>query len=234
MKSALLLLGRRVLHRGQRAALRQVFTELTIACYHQKGLWRMRRKSLFNPEMLNLGSGPVRKAGFLNVDLFPGGDLTLDLRRGLPFASNCCQIIFSEHFFEHLDYPETVTLLLAECLRVLRPGGVLSFSVPDTEWPLIDYPKGAKAPYFRACSENSWHPANCKTRLEHINYHFRQHGQHLFAYDEETAHKVLKAAGFVKIAKRDYQPDLDSEHRQIGSLFMYATKPISGTVYTST
>jgi hypothetical protein len=51
-------------------------------------------------------------------------------------------------------------------------------------------------------------------------YHFRQHGEHLFAYDEETAHKVLKAAGFVKIGKRDYQPNLDSPHRRIGSLFM--------------
>ena len=29
--------------------------------------------------------------------MFPGGDLTLDLRRGLPFESNCCEEIFSEH-----------------------------------------------------------------------------------------------------------------------------------------
>jgi predicted SAM-dependent methyltransferase len=231
MKSALLSLGRKVLHPSQRVAVRQVYTEVMISYYHRRGLWQIRRKSLFNPEMLHLGSGPIRKAGFLNVDLFPGGDLTLDLRRGLPFASNCCRMIFSEHFLEHLGYPETIILLLVECLRVLRPGGVLMFSVPDTEWPLKDYADGSNAPYFQACSQYSWHPADCTTRLEHINYHFRQHGQHLFAYDEETAHKVLKASGFVNIIKRDYQLGLDSEHRRIGSLFMSATKPLPAAVH---
>jgi predicted SAM-dependent methyltransferase len=174
------------------------------------------------------------KSGFLNIDLFPGGDLTLDLRKGLPLQSNCCEIIFSEHFFEHIDYPEPISYLFGECLRVLRPGGVLTFSVPDTEWPLIDYQHGIDAPYFQTCAENQWHPPYCTTRLEHINYHFRQFGQHLFAYDEETARKVLEAAGFVEVAKRNYQNDLDSPHRRIGSLFMSATKPVSETVYTST
>jgi predicted SAM-dependent methyltransferase len=213
-----------MLHQGQRAALRHLVTELKISYYHQKGLSQIRRKSLLRPERLNLGCGPVRKGGFLNVDLFPGGDLTLDLRRGLPFGSNCCQLIFSEHFFEHLDYPEPIKFLFTECFRVLQPGGVLTFSVPDTEWPLIDYPKGAEAPYFQACSQHAWHPVNCTTRMEHVNFHFRQNGQHLFAYDEETARKVLQSAGFADITKRGYQPDLDSEHRRVGSLFLSAKK----------
>jgi predicted SAM-dependent methyltransferase len=137
-------------------------------------------------------------------------------------------MIFSEHFFEHIDYPEPVCYLLRECLRVLRPGSVLRLSVPDTEWPLHDYRDGPKAPYFLACKENSdswWHPSYCTTRLEHINFHFRQDGQHRFAYDEETLSKVLDLAGFAEIKRVDFDPELDSEHRRVGSLIISARKP---------
>jgi len=103
-------------------------------------------------------------------------------------------------------------------------GGVLVFSVPDTEWPLSDYREGADASYFKACRENSWHPKWCMTRLEHINYHFRQGTEHRFAYDLETAVKILTAAGFVDVRQRKYDPTLDSEHRRIGSLFICARK----------
>ena len=224
MKALLLDVARGCLLPPQRAAVRHLVSELKISYYHRKGLARVRRRSLSRPAKLNLGAGDLCKDGFLNVDLFPGGDLTLDLRRGLPFESNCCELIFSEHFFEHIDYPEPISHLFRECLRVLRPGGVLSFSVPGTEWPIVDYPLGPEAPYFVACREHAWHP-NCTTRMEHINYHFRQHGQHLFAYDEETARKLLESVGFSSVAKRDYILGLDSERRRVGSLFMNSMKP---------
>ncbi len=63
------------------------------------------------------------------------------------------------------------------------------------------------------------------TRLEHINYHFRQGTEHRFAYDFETAEKVLRTAGFVEVRERAYDPSLDSKHREVGSLFMSAQKP---------
>ena len=90
----------------------------------------------------------------MNVDVFPGGDLTLDLRRNLPFESNCCEQIFSEHCIEHFDYPDAVSHLLQECLRILKPSGVFRFSVPDTEWPLLSYAEGPAAEYFQACKVN--------------------------------------------------------------------------------
>jgi predicted SAM-dependent methyltransferase len=179
---------------------------------------------LSKPSKINLGSGSARKPGFLNVDLFPGADLTLDLRRGLPFQSNCCEMIFSEHFFEHIDYPERAHHLFGECFRVLQPGGVLRFSVPDTEWPLHDYRDGPESPYFLACHELSWHPTYCTTRVEHINFHFRQGFQHRFAYDEETARKVLASVGFNEVTRASFDPELDSEHRRIGSLIILARK----------
>jgi predicted SAM-dependent methyltransferase len=218
-------IGRWLLSPGERAALRTFLRERTIAAYHRAGLRQIRKQSLSRPAKLNLGSGPFRKAGFLNVDMFPGGDITLDLRLGLPFDSNCCKMIFSEHRFEHFDYPEPITFLLSECLRVLRPGSELRFSVPETEWPLTDYRDGANAAYFKACEQHEWHPKPCTTRLEHINYHFRQDGEHRFAYDFETAEKLLKGVGFVDILRVHFDPSLDAKHREIGSLFVSARKP---------
>ena len=159
------------------------------------------------------------------MDLYPGGDVTLVLRLGLPFESDCCDLIFSEHFFEHVDYPEPITRLITDCLRVLRPGGELRFSVPDTSWPLVDYAAGAEAPYFTACLVHGWHPSRCRTRLEHINYHFRQDGQHRFCYDFETAEKLLQRVGFVGVSRRTFEPSLDARHREVDSLFMSALKP---------
>src|SRR5262245_52165949 len=127
---------------GELAAAQSFRLELMITSHHRAGLRKIRQDSLQRPGKINLGCGPHSKAGFLNIDLFPGGDLTLDLRRGLPFESNCCEFIFSEHCFEHIDYPEPITFLFRECLRVMRPGGELRFSVPDTEWPLTQYGLG--------------------------------------------------------------------------------------------
>lgn len=223
MKHLLRSIAQRLLSPGEIDALRVFWLEKSIASHHRRGLSQVR-KSLSCPPKLNLGCGPHPKAGFLNVDLFRG-DITLDLRLGLPFDSGCCELIFSEHCFEHFDYPEPVSYLFRECLRVLRPGGELQFSVPGTEWPLNDYRDGLEASYFQACDRHGWHPQYCTTRLEHINYHFRQGTEHRYAYDFETAEKVLRGAGFVDIQERKYDDSLDSKHREVGSLFMFARKP---------
>jgi predicted SAM-dependent methyltransferase len=218
-------LARSLLSPAERVAVRMLLAERTIASSHRRGLKHIRKQFLMRPARLNLGCGQFRKNGFLNVDAQSGGDVTLDLRRGLPFESNCCSLIFSEHCFEHFDYPEPIGHLVRECIRVLEPGGTLRFSVPDTEWPLVDYRDGPKSSYFAACVECAWHPAQCTTRMEHINYHFRQASEHRFAYDFETADKMLRAAGFLDIRQRQFDPSLDSEHRRIGSLFVSARKP---------
>src|SRR5262249_53260999 len=150
------------------------------------------------------------------------------------FESDCCEVIFSEHFFEHIDYPHPAYDLFHECLRVLKPNGELRVSVPDTAWPLIDYSKGRDAGYFRACTQYYWfHPSYCSTRLEHINYHFRQGDEHRFAYDEETLRKVLEEVGFGDISRVGFDPSIDSKHREIGSLVVIARKPAQSAVVSA-
>ncbi|MGB6198493.1 MAG: methyltransferase domain-containing protein [Candidatus Acidiferrales bacterium] len=96
--------------------------------------WKLRapRATTSLATHLHLGCGPKYLPGFINVDgnLFRKRDVWLDLRNGLPFASNSIASIYSSHVFEHF-YAEELAALLRECHRVLAPGAFLRAVVPD-------------------------------------------------------------------------------------------------------
>jgi SAM-dependent methyltransferase len=58
--------------------------------------------------------------------------LAHDLRLGIPFPDGHFDAVYHAHLLEHLA-PAEAARLLAECRRVLRPGGVLRVVVPDLE-----------------------------------------------------------------------------------------------------
>jgi len=127
------------LSEGVRSALRNLKWELQAMRMHRRG---SRRAAQFGGQRelkLHLGCGDNLKSGFVNIDLNSKADLTLDLRAPLPFRDDCCCFIYSEHFLEHLEYPNVVLPLLRECCRVLQSGGIFSAGVPDTEWPILEY-----------------------------------------------------------------------------------------------
>jgi SAM-dependent methyltransferase len=61
-----------------------------------------------------------------------------DVTKGLPFEPDCFEAIYSSHLLEHL-YLADAQRLLAECFRVLAPGGVLRVIVPDLRGPVREY-----------------------------------------------------------------------------------------------
>jgi len=195
--------------------------EFRIQKLHRAALKQVHRYS--GSELkLHLGCGRNRKAGWVNIDLSDEADLHLDLREPLPFAENSASMIYSEHFLEHLEYPDQALNFLKGSLRVLRPGGLFSVGVPDTEGPLKSYASGDDG-YFLDVREH-WHPAWCNTRMHNLNYHFRQKGQHKYAYDYETLARVLDEAGFVSVARRPFKPDLDDARRGPGTIYVDAHK----------
>jgi SAM-dependent methyltransferase len=181
---------------------------------------------------LNIGCGPVKTPGYMRIDYCPRVDLRVDLRRPLPIPDDIASELLCEHFLEHLRYPGNAGSFLKECHRILKLGGELYISVPDTRWPMECYVHG-RDEWEKACEENNWHPEWVKTTMEHVNYHFRQQDEiygdghfecHRFAYDEETLALALRRAGFSKVEPRVFDPKRDSEHRRVGSLFMLAIK----------
>jgi predicted SAM-dependent methyltransferase len=206
------------------APLQSLWELTSVPVIHRIGVGKARTLADRRDLKLQFGCGPHIKEGWVNIDLRSGADIRLDLSKPLPFPNDSTDIIYSEHFLEHIDYPQATMALLAECWRVLKPGGVFSVGVPDTEWPLLEYAGVRKDGYF-AIAKKQWHPDWCETDLEHINFHFRQGGEHRFAYDFTTMEKALSRAGFVDIRRREFDPELDTESRRLGTLYVDAVKP---------
>jgi predicted SAM-dependent methyltransferase len=194
------------------------------------GLFRLHRSELKKvgpflqrpDKKLNLGCGPNRKPGWINIDLFDTrADLRLDLRERWPFADASVSHVYSEHVFEHFEIRQEVPHFLSEARRVLRPRGFFDVGVPDTEWPIRAYldPGDPYWPYVGTID-----PAWCETRLDHINYHFRQGTEHKYAWDYETLARTLRSFGFADITRRKFDPTLDGDPSRIGTLYVTAVK----------
>ena len=219
--------ARKHLSNGLAVALAQLRRELGILVQHRRSSRRARRLFDSRPVKLNCGCGRTPKQGWVNIDSRGNADLQLDLREKLPIPADSVSFIYSEHFFEHLEYPRETGVFLGESLRVLVPGGRFRVGVPDTEWPLRCYADGDEA-YFTFVREH-WHLFS-DTRMHSINYHFRQMSEHKYAYDYETLAKLLVRAGFVSVRRSDFDPQLDSEHRRTGTLYLDAFKPSSAPI----
>jgi predicted SAM-dependent methyltransferase len=211
---------------GFRRAAGQLIEEFHIVRRHRSGLAAIRRQPLPPEPRVQLGSGDQPKAGWINIDLFnPNADFALDLREDLPFPDDSIAFVYSEHLFEHLEYPRDAKHLLCECRRILRPGGVLSLVIPHFGQALQAYATGDTA-FFAPDRLRSYLLEQPPTAMHHVNYWFRQDGLHRYAYDEETLAQEFRAAGFVDVRSRNFDPTLDSEKRYLlHSLYMDGVKP---------
>jgi SAM-dependent methyltransferase len=82
---------------------------------------------------LNLGCGHFLIEGHENIDAFPYEPGVTVLRfPPLPYEEASVESVYAGHCFEHIC-PWELMPLLAECKRVLRPGGSLTIVVPDAD-----------------------------------------------------------------------------------------------------
>ncbi len=197
--------------------------ELYALVRHPLGLLSAKKYQRTSRLRLHLGSGGNTKPGWVNLDLSPSADIKVDLRRPFPLPDNCASTVYSEHFLEHLEYPEQATSFIREAYRTLEPGGVIRLAVPDAGLILRSYVLGGTEEYYEA--QRKWNPKWFTTQMEHINFCFRQCFEHRFMYDFETLKKLLESCGFNEVTKRDFDPSLDQEMRIVGSLYVSAHKP---------
>jgi len=190
---------------------------------------------------LHLGCGVDLKPGWINVDL-DGKPLrrTLrrapqdaqfvpwDLRRGtIPLPDNCCEIIYSSHFFEHLDYGRGVRLM-RECHRLLRPGGIFRAALPNLAAMFRAYLDG-DVRYFDALPLADLRPdvePGTESLIDLVNYGVYQYGEHVCLYDEEKLCRILERIGFIRVRASGFRADLDpdNELRRRYSFYVEAVK----------
>jgi predicted SAM-dependent methyltransferase len=83
---------------------------------------------------LNLGCGSRFHPEWENVDFYATGPNVRvhDLREKMPYADGTFDAVYHSHVLEHFPR-EAALLLLRECHRVLRRGGIIRVAVPDLE-----------------------------------------------------------------------------------------------------
>lgn len=93
-------------------------------------------------KLINLACGQTFHSNWINLDQSSSSEevQSHDLRTPLPFPDDYADAIYCSHFLEHLDI-EMADKFLSECLRCLKPGGILRIVVPDFERMAKDYLK---------------------------------------------------------------------------------------------
>lgn len=139
-----------------------------------------------------------------------------DLSHSLPLKDQTADYVYSSHFLEHLFKPDAEHLL-KECLRVLKPGGVVRVCVPDLAYAVALYLRGEKEKmledYFFVEDKGSFL------------------ARHKYMYDHELLSSLLEKVGFSQITLCSFQqgktPDIAKlDNRPEDTLFVEAVKPL--------
>ena len=156
---------------------------------------------------LHVGCGKHILSGWLNADGYaPDPSLPVyrfDATQKFPFADGTFAYVFSEHMIEHISHSAGLHML-SECLRVLKPLGVLRLSTPDLDF-LIDLRRPDKSPlqreYIRWAAETTMRNVPNTTNETFVINNFVRDWGHTFIYDEKTLAQSLQRAGFRDLRK---------------------------------
>ncbi len=138
-------------------------------------------------------------------------DLNWDLRKSLPYKDDYADMIFHEHFIEHLQKTEGEEFL-RECYRLLKPGGAMRIGWPDTARMIEAYTTKDKK-YFDYVSLHVDGGMNFRS-WDELLVDFFYSWQHRYGYTREHLKLLLtligfKDAKFKKFMQSDYGFDID-------------------------
>ena len=156
---------------------------------------------------LQLGTGMNLLPGWLNSDFRHNNADTfaLDVTRPFPLPDAAFDFVFCEHMIEHITLAEARGML-AECRRVLKPGGVLRVATPSLGF-LVRLMGTDRSDLEERYLQWAWEnfggegPANVAVV---VNGFVRNWG-HQFIYDHATLREAMRTAGFARVAERRFQ-----------------------------
>ena len=154
------------------------------------------------PHRVILGASRHLLDGWLATDLIPKSrqHVFLDATEPFPVPDGSIDRILCEHMIEHIP-AEAGAALVAECTRVLTPGGRIRLATPDLD-NVLSLGAGQlddRQQRYVAWS-NEMFGADEAGAVTVINRLFHEWG-HQFLYDQETLTGVLEAAGFTDVQR---------------------------------
>lgn len=168
-------------------------------------------------KLLNLGCGGKRPQDLVwrNMDSLQGqmpedqwltiekepNYIEADISKRLPFHDDQFDGCLLAHVLEHFSV-QLAQSLLKECLRVLKPGGVIMASVPDAEYFRHVHPQDHGASTWPDLYGVFDPPNPIPTWMQAALY-FEQHFQ---VFSEDTLWCALTQAGFVDVNRGPKPP----------------------------
>jgi len=172
---------------------------------------------------LHIGASNHCLDGWFNTDLNPSeGVGYLDATKTFPYPDKCFDFVYAEHMIEHIPY-EDATRMIKECLRVLKPGGVLRVVTPDLDSILstTHTPLDPIASVYLQWMTKTFltHVPECSPTYV-INAMFRMWG-HQFIYDLDSLSSLLSAAGFINITQCSIDESSHSDLKNLSNADRY-------------
>jgi len=171
-----------------------------------------RRKKIINHYLrshkvrkLQIGAGKAAISGWLATDINPTSKevVYLDATKKFPFPDRTFDYICCEHMIEHISWEEGL-LMLRECRRILKDGGVIRIATPDLAVLLKMYTKDKNTKmeqsYIKWITDTFVTGVNLYRPSFVVNVAFRSWG-HTFLYDGELLQIAMSEAGFANVRR---------------------------------
>jgi SAM-dependent methyltransferase len=189
------------------------------------------------PRCLELGAGGAPpRPGWLATDLRAAGDtIKLDVTRRFPVPDRSFDRVHARHLIEQLSFVSG-RFMLAECFRVMKPGGTLRIVTPSIGFLLELFAPDRSAladRYLKWATETFVPDAPAPMPCFAFNNYVHDRG-YRFLYDRTTMEWILTEAGFVDIRQHTISVaeattpgglEANAELPALESMILEATRP---------
>jgi len=139
-----------------------------------------------------------------NKTRFPENVEYGDIVKGLPILDNTCNAVYCSHVLEHLALHD-LRLALKNTYKILAPGGIFRFVMPDLEFLISTYVSDPTPQAAANFMRSTYLGRETRFRgLRGALYLWFNNSQHLWMWDYKSIQVELQNAGFKNIRRANF------------------------------